>query len=261
MVSIGNVEIWNAQNNFITGAGLAGTASLLEPAARPLAAVLLAMVADPDAMARGAREWRNEGGDDANASPDIGQLRTDLRGQITALESNGHLKGQMLATMKQKFAELDTQLDSLDRGMKGVGDSLDSAAQIYTAASYISLSLGGAAMTLAYAGAAAKGNPMTLAVVEPMVIAVIASLSRIAERVFAILGRVSFKVAAIFMGVSYLTAGVQQKFPGMQAITMEAPDFAKAKVAFDPSTGGLAEPLPDPDDMPKTPSFMPPFSL
>ncbi|GAB3152117.1 WXG100 family type VII secretion target [Microbispora hainanensis] len=260
MVSIGNVEIWNAHSNFITGAGLAGTASILEPTARPLAAVLLAMIADPDAMSRGARAWRNEGGDDEK-SPDIGQLRTDLNAQITALESNQHLKGQMLATMKQKFAELDTQLDTLDKGMKGVGDSLDSAAQIYTAASYISLSLGGAAMTLAYASSAAKGNPAMLVTVEPIVIAVIASLSRIAQRVFAILGKVSWRIAAIFTGVAYLTAGVQQKFPGMQAVTMEAPDFTKAKVAFDPATGGLTEPLPNPDDMPKAPSFMPPFSL
>ncbi|XVQ87387.1 hypothetical protein ACQP2K_08230 [Microbispora siamensis] len=254
-------DIWNARSNFITGAGLAGMAAILEPSALTLAGLLATMIADPDSMSRGAREWRNEGGDDAKASPDIGQLRKDLNGQLVALESNEHLKGRMLTTVKQKFAELDTQLDGLDKGMKGVGDSLDSAAQIYTVASLISLSIGGAAMTLASASAAAKANPITLAAIQPVVTGAMASLSRVAQRVFTVLGKVSWKVAAIFTGVGYLVAGTQQKFPGMQAIAIQAPDFTKAKVAFDGTTGGLTDPLPDMDDMPKTPSFMPPMTL
>ncbi|MBB2742517.1 UNVERIFIED_ORG: hypothetical protein FHR35_002339 [Microbispora rosea subsp. rosea] len=255
------VDIWSARSNFITGAGLAATAAMLEPSALSLAGLLATMISDPDSMSRGAREWRNEGGEDGQAPADIGQLRKDLHGQLTALESNDHLKGRMLTAVKQKFTELDSQLDGLDRGMKGVGDSLDSAAQLYTVASYISLSIGGAAMTLASASAASRANPITLAAIQPVVTAAMASLSRVAQRVFAALGKVSWKVAAIFTGVTYLFAGTQQKLPGMQAITMQAPDFTKAKVAFDGTTGGLTDPLPDVDDMPKTPSFMPPMTL
>lgn len=255
------VDVWNARSNFITGAGLAATAAMLEPSALSLAGLLATMISDPDSMSRSAREWRNEGGENGQAPADIGQLRKELHGQLTALESNEHLKGRMLTTVKQKFTELDSQLDGLDKGMKGVGDSLDSAAQLYTVASYISLSIGGAAMTLASASAAAKANPVTLAAIQPVVTGAMASLSRVAQKVFTALGKVSWKVAAIFTGVGYLVAGTQQKFPGMQAIAIQAPDFTKAKVAFDGTTGGLTDPLPDMDDMPKTPSFMPPMTL
>ena len=261
MVSIGNVEIWDARNNFIAGAGLAATASYLEPSALPLAGLLATMISDPDAMSRGAREWRNEGGEGGQAPADIGQLREDLRGQLTALESNGHLKGRMMSTIREKFAELDKELDGLDRGMKGVGASLDSAAQLFTAASLISLAMGGTALTLANVSAVAKGHPAALATVQPTVIAIMASLSRTAQRVFAVLVKLNWKVAAIFTGVAYMAGGAQRKFPGMQAVTMQAPDFTKAKVAFDPATGGLTEPLPDMNDMPKTPSLLPPIGI
>ncbi|MEU8056570.1 hypothetical protein [Microbispora bryophytorum] len=261
MVSIGNVEIWDARNNFIAGAGLAATASYLEPSALPLAGLLATMVADPDAMSRGAREWRNEGGDGGQAPVDIGGLRADLKGQLTALESNGHLKGRMLTTVKEKFAELDSQLDGLDQGMKGVGASLDSASQLYTVASVISLSMGGVALTLANISVAAKTNPVSMAAVQPTVTGIMATMSRTAQKVFAVLAKLSWKVAAIFTGVAYFAGGAQQKFPGMQAVTMQAPDFTKAKVAFDPTSGGLTEPLPDPGDIGKTPSFMPPIGI
>ncbi len=261
MVSIGNVEVWDARNNFITGAGLAASAAMLEPSALTLAGLLATMIADPDSMSRGAREWRNEGGEDGQAHVDIAQLRKDLHGQLTALESNEHLKGRMLTTVKQKFTELDGQLDGLHQGMKGVGDSLDSAARLYTVASYISLSIGGAAMTLASVSTAAKANPVSMAAIQPVVTGAMASLSRVAQQVFGALAKVSWKVAAIFTGVGYLVGGTQQKFPGMQAVTMQAPDFTKAKVAFDGTTGGLTDPLPDVNDMPKAPSFMPPMSL
>ncbi|WP_030508522.1 hypothetical protein [Microbispora rosea] len=261
MVSIGSVEIWDARNNFISGAGLAGMAAVLEPSALPLAGLLATMIADPDAMSRGAREWRNEGGENGQAPPGIGQLRKDLQAQLTALESNGHLKGRMLTTVKQKFAELDHQLDGLDQGTKGVGASLDSASQLYTAASYISLAMGGTALALANISVAAKTNPISMAAIQPTVTGILATMSRTAQKVFAVLARLNWKVAAIFTGVAYLAGGAQQKFPGMQAVTMQAPDFTKAKVAFDPTSGGLTDPLPNPDDIPKPPSFMPPFSL
>ncbi|WP_169986098.1 hypothetical protein [Microbispora sp. H10836] len=261
MVSIGNVEIWDARNNFITGAGLAAMASYLEPSALPLAGLLATMIADPDSMSRGAREWRNDGGEGGQAPVDIGRLREDLKGQLTALESNGHLKGRMLTTVKEKFAELDSQLDGLDQGMKGVGASLDSASQLYTAASFISLAMGGAALTLAHISAAARANPLSMAAIQPTVTGIMVTMSRTAQRVFAVLARLNLKVAAIFTGVAYLAGGAQQKFPGMQAVTMKAPDFTKAAVAFNPVNGGLTDPLPDPDDIPKTPSFMPPIGI
>ncbi|MEU7886177.1 hypothetical protein AB0B54_11825 [Microbispora bryophytorum] len=256
MVNIGNVEIWDARNNFIAGAGMAGMAAMLEPSALPLAGLLATMIADPDAMSRGASEWRNEGG-----GPGIGQLRKDLQAQLTALESNGHLKGRMLTTVKQKFAELDHQLDGLDQGSKGVGASLDSASQLYTVASVIALSMGGVALTLANISVAAKTNPISMAAVQPTVTGIMATMSRTAQKVFAVLAKLTWKVAAIFTGVAYLAGGAQQKFPGMQAITMQAPDFTKAKVAFDPTSGGLTEPLPDPGDIGKAPSFMPPIGI
>ncbi|MEV4459414.1 hypothetical protein [Microbispora sp. NPDC049633] len=261
MVSIGNVEIWDARNNFVTGAGLAGMASLLEPSALPLAGLLATMIADPDAMSRGAREWHNKGGEKGQAPADIGRLREDLRAQVAALESDGHLKGRMLTTVKEKFLELDHQLAGLDQGMKGVGDSLDSACLLYTAASYISLAMGTTALTLANISVAAKANPVSMAAIQPTVTGIMATMSRTAQKVFTVLAKLNWKVAAIFTGVAYLAGGVQQKFPGMQAVTMQAPDFTKAKVAFDPAGGGLTEPLPDPDDIPKTPSFLPPIGI
>ncbi|MBE3008829.1 hypothetical protein IL992_06455 [Microbispora sp. NEAU-D428] len=261
MVAIGNVEIWDARNNFITGAGLTAMASYLEPSALPLAGLLATMIADPDSMSRGAREWRNEEGEDSQSRPDIGRLREDLRGQLAALESNEHLKGRMLTTVKQKFVELDGQLDGLDKAMKGVGDSLGSACQLYTVASFISLAMGGAALTLAKFSAAARANPVAMAAIQPTVTGIMGTMSRTAQKVFDVLVKLNWKVAAIFTGVGYLVAGTQQKFPGMQAIAIQAPDFTKAKVAFDGTTGGLTDPLPDVDDMPKTPSFMPPMTI
>ncbi|GAB3886191.1 hypothetical protein GCM10027612_22860 [Microbispora bryophytorum subsp. camponoti] len=68
MVNIGKVEIWDARNNFIAGAGMAGMAAMLEPSALPLAGLLATMIADPDAMSRGASEWRNEGAAPASGS-------------------------------------------------------------------------------------------------------------------------------------------------------------------------------------------------
>lgn len=251
-----------AWDRFVLGAGMAATAARLEPTGWPLAGLLLTMVSDPEAMRQGARRWREEPSADGKQSG-IAALREELDRQFVALESEGHLKGKMLTTLKEKHTELNTQLDNFEKCRECVSGGLDSGADLYDAASWVSASLGGSAMAVAVFSQACKGQVLTFAASRPMVAQAMTSLGRVAQRVVGTMMKTSWKVAGILTASGYLYSAASAKFPGMQAITADVPDLTTAKVAFDPSTGGLTEPLPNPGDLTGTdaPSLLPPFSL
>ncbi|MEV7803910.1 hypothetical protein AB0O28_13260 [Microbispora sp. NPDC088329] len=250
-----------ARGRFIAGAGMAATAARLEPTGWPLAGLLTTMISTPEAMRQGARQWRDEPSPDGKKTQGIAELRTELDRQFTELESSEFLKGQMLAKIKERHAELNAQLLDFERCKECVGGSLDSAADLYDAASWVSTSLGGSAMAVAVFSQACKGNALTFAATRPMVARAMVTLGRGAQKVVGTMMKTSWKVAGILTVSGYLYSGASAKFPGMKAIAADVPDLTTAKVAFDPATGGLADPLPDLGAMPKTPSFMPPLSL
>ncbi|GIH65676.1 hypothetical protein [Microbispora siamensis] len=251
-----------ATGRFITGAGMAAAAARIEGTGWPLAGLLTTMISDPEAMRQGARQWREEPTADGKQAG-IAALRTDLDRQFTALESDGHLKGKMLATLKEKHAELNTQLDNFERCRECVSGSLDSGADLYDAASWVSLSLGGSAMAVAVFSQACKGQVLTFAATRPMVARAMVGLGQVAQKVVGTMMKTSWKVAGILTVSGYLYSAASAKFPGMTAIAADVPDLTRAKVAFDPATGGLTEPQPDLGDLggTKAPSFLPPFSL
>jgi len=251
-----------AMDRFIAGAGMAATAARLEPTGWPLAGLLATLISSPEAMRQGARQWREEPTADGKPTG-AAAVKEALNQQLAALESEGHLKGKMLTTLKQKHAELNTQLDNFERCRECVSGGLNSGADLYDAASWVSSSLGGSAMAVAVFSQACKGQVLTFAATRPMVAQAMATMGRVAQRVVGTLMKTNLKLAGLITAAGYLYSGASAKFPGMTAITADVPDLTKAKVAFDPSTGGLTEPLPDPNEIGKmdTSSFLPPFTL
>lgn len=255
------------RNRFVWGAGTAAQAAALEPSGWPLAGLLTSMISRPEAMRRGAHEWNDEQED---GSTSISALRAALKTEFDTLDrgtaENGNkpiLKGEMRKKIGERFTELDTQLANFENSRKSVGASLNSAADLYDAASWVSTAIGSSALAVAWYSAMTRAQPVTLAASRPFVLQAMSRLGQTAQRVVGIMMKTSWKVSAIFAGASYYIAGTTHKFPGMEAVQLNAPEFTRAKVAFDPSTGGLRDPDPDLSEIGKTdmPGFLPPISI
>lgn len=237
------------QTQFQVAAGLVSGAALVIPQARPLVPLFIAMIANPDDMIRAARDWQ-----DGTAAPkapgplvkeaaaeewhppmqsDISLLRADLRNLLAAAESKKDWQGSSFEAFKKLVDDFDRELEHLAELRKGVGGSLESAASLYESASTVLVTIAAFVAGLATWTLAMSLLPVSLVATHAQVSAVLFRITPIVIDLCKLIGKLTLKIALILGGIGYSVGAMSAKFPGMQAIKGEAPNFTKAKAIFD----------------------------
>ncbi|MEV2266817.1 WXG100 family type VII secretion target [Nonomuraea africana] len=242
-------------NRFQTAAGLVSGAALVIPQAWPMAALYLTWVSsDPAKMIHAARAWLDSTPPPKKApvgpfvkpqaepeteewhapmQTDIPLLRAELRNLLTAVEANKDWQGDAFEAFKKLVEEFDGELERLGECRKGMCDSLESAASLYEMAGAVLVAIAGFVSALAVWTLAMRFVPAAWVSAHATASKIIFQLTEIVIKVCKMMGKLKLRLVLILGGIGYIVAGMNAKFPGMQAIKGESPNFTKAKAVWD----------------------------
>lgn len=250
------MDMMSGRSGFLNGASMAAGSAFIIPAALPMAGQMLMMAGDPTAMRSSADQWRSE-----QSSGSLVDLGADLAEQVRLIKDDGKWKGASYEAFEDRVDEFQGYLTELDDRRRGVADSLDGAAELYDIAGKTCFVAGGAVFSLAMIGWAYSANPVTMLASRPLLWNVAMRISTIVDIMAKLQMKFVFKASLILTGVSYLYSMTAAKFPTIEAITMEAPQFTSAALVYDPASGGLTQSTElDPNAF-ETPSMMPNFTI
>ncbi|MCG5218941.1 WXG100 family type VII secretion target [Streptosporangium soli] len=235
---------------------MSAASALLIPSALPMAGQMLMMAGDPSAMRSAAGQWRSE-----QSSGSLVDLGADLAEQARLIKDDGNWKGASHAAFETRVDEFQGYLTQLDERRRGVADSLDGAADLYNIAGAACFVAGGAVSVLSFASKLLLANPPAWFASRPGFIKIGMLIARGVGAVANLQMKFVFKASLLLTGVSYLYSATAAKFPSMEAIKLEAPQFTSAALVYDPASGGLTQStVLDPNAL-KPPSMMPNFTI
>ncbi|SNS79333.1 hypothetical protein SAMN05216276_101670 [Streptosporangium subroseum] len=263
---------------YVTAFSMAGAAAIVLPYARPISFMMGLMIADPADMQRAAAQWNDKSPVDIGPAPttftassaqfhppmaapsggDIDYLRQELGRLARTVGVNKEWVGASYDMFMKTFKEFDDQLLLLENRRKGVGDSLDSAAEIYHWGAVICMSIAGTLMALAAFVTAARFIPPIAVGAETTAMSIVARIGLFLRQVLSTHMKVIWKVTGIVAGVAVLYNQQSQSLPGMKAMKGETPEFTQA-LSYEPASGGLAPVLPKVDTDIEQPSMFPDF--
>jgi hypothetical protein len=231
------VDVFNARWGFATAAAATAAASSVIPALLPASGQILLMAGDPDTMRNGANEWRGN-----ESAGSLRVLGDDLLKQAEQINTSGHWKGTAYATFQTSVADFQTNLGDLEDRRRGVADGIDSAANLYQSVCNLCMAVGTIAGILAAITRIMMAYPAAWVGSQAAIQSAGASLARVLGGAAAQQRKYTFKASVMLTALSYLYSMTAAKFPGMQPITMAAPQFTSAQLAYDRKTFQLGPP-------------------
>ncbi|GAA2391758.1 hypothetical protein GCM10010404_56170 [Nonomuraea africana] len=240
------------QATFRLAAEMVTAASLRLPAAAPLIPLFWAAVSDPDTMVRVGEAWGdNTPGPRKAAGPfvtkpepvewrppmavqdDIALLRADLRSLLAAAESKEDWKGGSFTAFKKLAQEFDSELEHLGELRKGMKGSMLSGSNVFKTYALVLLAIATFVVALAVFATAMSITPQTAVAAQVQANTQASKLYNIVSTLVRTVAKLTFRLTLLMGGIGYAAAGMSAKFPGMQAVKGESPNFTKAQAVWD----------------------------
>lgn len=149
-----------------TAAAVASGAAvvIMQPWAFAVAAMLGAMVADPDGMAESARKWRTT--DQEGVTAELDELNQQLGALKKQLQEKGTWEGGAFSAFDAIHTSYQQSVDQLKSIRNGTGNTLDETAKFWNIASYFCSAIAGVMAGIATAKMLARTNPITIGPAE-----------------------------------------------------------------------------------------------
>ncbi|MFI6791934.1 hypothetical protein ACIBG4_31855 [Nonomuraea sp. NPDC050383] len=228
-------ESTGAKERYITAATVAAGASLIirRPLAFSIAAMLAAMICDPDDFAKAVNAWKTRvaGG----VTDELDKVKEDIPKLLDYLKKEVKWEGETFQMVEKVMADFVTECENDAKQRDGVGDGCRSAKDLYNALSYVAAAVGGLMVAWAAFMAVATVSLWGRAAAE---VAVTPALGQTANTTRGAMTKALMFAGALsmlFMGVTQLSAKQQAKLQQLQA----SADFSQLGLGNDKATGML----------------------
>ncbi|MGV9772954.1 hypothetical protein [Streptosporangium sp. NPDC003464] len=275
---------------YIGATALAGMAAVVIPYARPITFLMGLMGGDSPEMERAAAQWNDKSpvhiqplaspaslflkpGAKPDPKPaevrppmidpvqaaggDIALLRQEMGRLVREIGNNKQWVGTSYDTFVKTFNEFDTNLALFESRRKGVGGSLDVAAEVYFWGAVVCQGIATVLAGLATYVSLARATAAFAATAEGQALGITLRLGATMQRIVDAHTKGVWRITGIVSAIAVLYNQQSQSLPGVAAVQGKTPEFTQA-LNYDPSTGGLTAPLPKTPEV-KMPSLLPDF--